>query len=597
MTCRFFDRRDLAFQLYQLHDLQSLCRWPRFAEHNRETFDATLDLATEIAVAHFEPHAAKQDEQEPTFDGERVTMIEEVAEALCHYYEAGFGAATQDYEIGGMQLPLVVSVAAKAIFSAANVSTGAYAMLSTGNANVIRNFGSDDQRRRFMAPLFEGRFSGTMALTEPQAGSSLSDIRTTATRGEDGVWRLKGQKIFISGGDHELAENIIHLVLCRTAGAPAGVRGLSLFIVPKYLVNADGEVGERNDVALAGLIHKMCYRGTTSTMLSFGEQQGAIGELVGEEGKGLLYMFQMMNEARIGVGVGAVALGYAGYRYALEYARERPQGRHAQDKDPTTPQLPIIEHTDVRRMLLAAKCFAEGGLSLSLYGAKLADTANYADNEAERTRAALLLDILTPVLKSWPSKYCLEANSLAIQVHGGYGYTREYPVERLYRDNRLNPIHEGTEGIQSLDLLGRKVRMHHGEAYRLVGEEMRRTLDDAAPVAALAPEADALTTALADLDHTTAELTSLTDMDALLQNASLYLDAFGHCVVGWLWLRQGLVAHAALSEASGDEAAFYQGKIAACRFFMRWELPKMHAQCALLRSHDSTCREMQADWF
>ena len=597
MTCRFFDRRDLSFQLYQLHELEALCRWPRFAEHNRETFDSVLDLATDIAVAHFEPHAAKQDEHEPTFDGERVEMIPEVAEALGHYYEAGFGAATQDYEIGGMQLPLLVSVAAKAIFSAANVSTGAYAMLSSGNANVIRNFGSQDQRERFMAPLLEGRFSGTMALTEPQAGSSLSDIRTTATRGDDGIWRLKGQKIFISGGDHELSENIVHLVLCRTAGAPAGVRGLSLFIVSKYLVDADGQIGARNDVALAGLIHKMGYRGTTSTMLSFGEKSGAIGELVGEEGKGLLYMFQMMNEARIGVGVGAVALGYAGYRYALEYARERPQGRHAQDKDPTTAQLPIIEHTDVRRMLLAAKCFAEGGLSLSLYGAKLADTSNYADSESERQRATLLLDLLTPVMKSWPSKYCLEANSLAIQVHGGYGYTREYPVERLYRDNRLNPIHEGTEGIQSLDLLGRKVRMHNGEAYRLMGEEIRRTLDQASPVAALAPEVAALTAALDELDQTTAELTAISDMDVLLQNASLYLDAFGHCVVAWLWLRQGLVADAALDKAVGDDVAFYQGKLSGCRFFMRWELPKMHAQCALLRSHDATCREMQADWF
>ena len=597
MTCRFFDRRDLSFQLYQLHELEALCRWPRFAEHNRETFDSVLDLATDIAVAHFEPHAAKQDEHEPTFDGERVEMIPEVAEALGHYYEAGFGAATQDYEIGGMQLPFLVSVAAKAIFSAANVSTGAYAMLSSGNANVIRNFGSQDQRERFMAPLLEGRFSGTMALTEPQAGSSLSDIRTTATRGDDGIWRLKGQKIFISGGDHELSENIVHLVLCRTAGAPAGVRGLSLFIVPKYLVDADGQLGARNDVALAGLIHKMGYRGTTSTMLSFGEKSGAIGELVGEEGKGLLYMFQMMNEARIGVGVGAVALGYAGYRYALEYARERPQGRHAQDKDPTTAQLPIIEHTDVRRMLLAAKCFAEGGLSLSLYGAKLADTSNYADSESERQRATLLLDLLTPVMKSWPSKYCLEANSLAIQVHGGYGYTREYPVERLYRDNRLNPIHEGTEGIQSLDLLGRKVRMHNGEAYRLMGEEIRRTLDQASPVAALAPEVAALTAALDELDQTTAELTAISDMDVLLQNASLYLDAFGHCVVAWLWLRQGLVADAALDKAVGDDVAFYQGKLSGCRFFMRWELPKMHAQCALLRSHDATCREMQADWF
>jgi len=441
---------------------------------------------------------------------------------------------------------------------------------------------------------------GTMALTEPQAGSSLSDIKTTALPQEDGSYRISGNKIFISAGDHELSENIVHLVLARIKDAPPGVKGISLFIVPKFLVNPDGELGERNDIALAGLIHKMGYRGTTSTMLNFGEKDGAVGYLVGEPHKGLSYMFHMMNEARIGVGVGAVVLGYSGYLNALEYAKDRPQGRPALNKDPETSQVKIIEHTDVKRMLLAAKSYSEGGMALVLYAARLVDEMKTATSEEEKERNLLLLEILTPIVKSWPSVYCLEANSLAIQVLGGYGYTREYPVERLYRDNRLNPIHEGTHGIQSLDLLGRKVTMKGGKAVFLLAKEITKTIEAGKDNETTKAFAVALEEALAKVSQTTQTLTAEAakgNVDLFLANSAVYLDVFGNLVVAWIWLQQAIAAAPNIEDDSPEEAAFYRGKLQACQYFFRWELPKIRHGCRLLSSFDETCLEMREEWF
>ncbi len=385
-----------------------------------------------------------------------------------------------DGEFGGAQLPVTVAEAGFAWFSAANVSTTGYLMLTIANANLLAKFGTPEQIDAFLRPMLAGRFSGTMALSETQAGSSLADILTRAEPQDDGTYRLFGSKMWISGAEHELTDNIVNLVLAKIPGGPPGTKGISLFIVPKYLVGDDGSVGERNDVVLAGLNHKMGQRGITNTVLNFGEgrftpggQPGAVGYLVGEPHRGLTYMFHMMNEARLGVGMGAVSLGYTGYLKSLEYARERPQGRPVTAKDPSAPQIPIIEHADVKRMLLAQKAYVEGGMALLLYCAKLVDLQHSAESDEERDATTLLLDILTPVGKSWPSQWCLEANSLAIQVHGGYGYTREYDVEQHYRDNRLNPIHEGTHGIQSLDLLGRKVTQRGGASLAALGDGHR----------------------------------------------------------------------------------------------------------------------------
>jgi len=602
MQSKLLNRRDLDFILYELLDVESLTKRPRFAEHSRETFDAALDTAAKIAEEKFAPHNRKADLNEPRFENGRVKMIPEVAEAVLAFREAGFMAASQDFELGGMQLPWTVAQACFAWFSAANISTAGYPFLTVANANLIRTFGSPAQKSKYLPSLLSGRFLGTMCLSEPQAGSSLSDIRTIAHPREDGSYRMVGNKMWISAGEHELSENIVHLVLARIQGAPAGVKGISLFIVPKYRVNDDGTLSGRNDVALAGLNHKMGFRGTTNCVLNFGEQGGAYAELVGEPNRGLACMFHMMNEARIGVGMGATMLGYTGYLHALAYARERPQGRLPGGKNAQQPQVKIIEHADVKRMLLAQKAYVEGALALCLYCSMLVDESRTTENHTVRCEAELLLDILTPIAKAWPSQYCLEANSLAIQVHGGYGYTREYPVEQFYRDNRLNPIHEGTNGIQALDLLGRKAGMNGGAAMQLLARQTSATVRDAFSCESeeLRRCGRLLNDALDRVAAVTRNLLGVVargEVDLGLANASVYLDMMGHTVIGWIWLRQGLVALKKLETAHGADRDFYQGKLQACAFFFRWELPKTAQWSDLLENLDPTCLDMQDEWF
>ena len=604
MQSKILSRRDLDFLLYEWLNVEALTQRARYADHSRETFNAALDTCERIATELFAPHNKKNDQQEPHFDGETVHIIPEVKTALQAFCEAGLMAAGQDYELDGMQLPCVVEKAGFGYFTGANVGTAAYPFLTIGNANTLLKCGTPEQIASFVKPMMEGRFFGTMCLSEPQAGSSLSDITTRAEPQADGSYRLKGNKMWISGGEHELSENIVHLVLAKIPGEDGklipGVKGISLFIVPKKLVNADGSLGERNDVVLAGLNHKMGYRGTTNCLLNFGEgkfkpggKAGAVGYLVGEPHKGLGYMFHMMNEARIGVGLGATMLGYTGYLHALEYARERPQGRHPLAKNPAERQIPIIEHTDVKRMLLAQKAYVEGGLALNLYCARLVDEERTVEDEEARRHATLLLDILTPIAKSWPSQWCLEANNLAIQVHGGYGYTREYNVEQFYRDNRLNPIHEGTHGIQGLDLLGRKVTMQGGAAFKALQGEIGKTIANAAAVAELSGYAAALENAWKRIAAVTQTLYAAGDLNKTLANASVYLEAFGHAVLAWIWLEQAL---AAVGKGGHDED-FYRGKRQACAYFFNWELPKILPQLDLLESIDTTTLEMQDAWF
>jgi alkylation response protein AidB-like acyl-CoA dehydrogenase len=603
MGSKLISRRDLEFLLYEWLDVGSLCDRARFADHSRETFDSALDTAERVATEVFLPHRHKSDVEEPRFDGERVHLIPEVKTSFDAFAAAGLLAAAADYDYGGMQLPLVVDKACFAYFLAANVGSSGYPLLTAANANLLLAHGSPAQIDAFVRPMLGGRFTGTMCLSEPQAGSSLSDIVTRAEPdGESPLgprYRVTGNKMWISCGEHEIVENIVHLVLARIPGGPPGVKGISLFIVPRRLVAADGSAGERNDVTLAGLNHKMGYRGTVNTLLNFGEgrfrpegRAGAIGYLVGEPHRGLACMFHMMNEARIGVGLGAVALGYAGYLESLEYARDRPQGRPVGSKDPATPQVRIVEHPDVRRMLLAQKAYVEGGLALNLYCARLVDEQHTATTEPARAEAGLLLEILTPIAKSWPSQWCLAANDLAIQVHGGYGYTRDYPVEQLYRDNRLNPIHEGTHGIQALDLLGRKVTMERGRALELLGREMARTLARARSTgdAQLATCAAALERAVGRVVETTRALYGAGDIELTLANATVYLEAFGHVVLAWIWLEQACAAH-------GRVGDFYDGKRQACRYFFHWELPRTGPQFDLLASLDDTTLAMRDDWF
>ena len=605
MQSKIIPRRDLDFFLYEWLNVESLLDRPRFADHTRETFTATLDTCEQIAVELFAPHNKKSDQQEPHFDGDTVHIIPEVKQALDTFCASGLMAAGQDFSMNGMQLPCVLEKAAFSYFTGANPSTFAYPFLTIGNANTLMKCGTPEQIELFAKPMLEGRFFGTMCLSEPHAGSSLSDIITRAEPQADGSYRITGNKMWISAGEHELSENIIHLILAKVPDDNgkliAGVKGISLFIVPKKMVNADGSLGERNDVVLAGLNHKMGYRGTTNCLLNFGEgkykpggKAGAIGYLVGTLHKGLANMFHMMNDARIGVGLGAVMLGYAGYLHSLDYARNRPQGRPLQAKDPATPQIPIIEHADVKRMLLAQKSYVEGGLALNLYCARLVDEERTGSDAEARKQAALLLEILTPIAKSWPSQWCLEANNLAIQVHGGYGYTREYNVEQFYRDNRLNAIHEGTHGIHGIDLLGRKVVMQDGAAMQALANEIQATISRAVAHPDLLDYAQSLSMTLRRLAMVTQHLYAAGDADITLANASLYLEAFGHTVIAWIWLEQALLS---VGKEGHIDANFYSGKLQACKYFYRWELPKVQTQLDLLGSLDTTTLDMQDAWF
>ena len=595
MTGTLLSRDDLAFLLYDWLKVETLTGRERYADHSRETFDAALDLCEQIATEHFAPHNKKADANEPRFENGRVVMIPEIGAALKRYAQAGLFASQADYDHGGMQLPAIVGSACFAFFKAANVGTAAYAMLTSAAANLLRTHGTPEQIARYVEPMLAGRFFGTMCLSEPQAGSSLADITTRAEPQGDGSYRLHGTKTWISGGEHELSETIVHMVLAKIPGGPTGVKGISLFVVPKHLVGDDGRVGERNDVVLAGLNHKMGYRGTTNALLNFGEgvhapggKPGAVGWLVGGEHQGLPAMFHMMNEARIGVGLGAVALGYSGYLKAVDYAKGRPQGRPLGARDPKSKQCAIIEHPDVRRMLLASKSYVEGALAFALYCARLVDEQRTGD-ETARHEAHALLDLLTPIAKSWPSQWCLAANDLAIQVHGGYGYTRDYDVEQLYRDNRLNPIHEGTHGIQALDLLGRKVTQNGGEGLELFRDRVGVTIAAARSDGTVETAGD-LAAAMSTLDETTRVLHGAGDAVTTLANASAYLEAFGHVAIAWIWLEQVLAL-------GPREDAFASGKRQACRYFFRWELPKATTQMAALRSLDRSALEMASEWF
>ena len=633
-------RATVDFYLNHWLDVTGLSARPRFADHSSDTFTQVLDTCEKIARDKFAPFNRLVDTEEPRVvsgpDGEKVILPQATQDAWDAYAASGMLSAAQDYDIGGMQLPYTLELAANAFFSKASVSINA-SLLSVGNANLLMKHGTPLQQQVFAHHEFSGRFSGTMCLSEPQAGSSLSDVATRAIPDEaphgaaDGVapwvqdplgprYRLKGNKMWISAGEHELTENIIHLVLAKIPGPDGktvpGTKGISLFIVPKHLVDVDARLtGERNDVALAGLNHKCGWRGTTNTLLNFGEgrykpggQPGAVGYRVGRPGEGLRCMFHMMNEARIGVGMAATMLGMAGYEASLDYARQRPQGRpilsgrpgsdgRSGGKDAAAPQVPIIQHADVKRMLLAQKAYAEGALALELYCARLVDELHTGDAAAAK-EAALLLEVLTPIAKSWPSEWCLEANSLAIQVLGGYGYTRDFPVEQYWRDNRLNMIHEGTHGIQGMDLLGRKVVMDGGAGLQLLAATIGKTIEHAGPVTGLSDHGTELAAALQRLQAATQAAWSTGNPEDALANATPYLQAFGHVVLAWMWLEVALAAQApARAGAAAPDAGFVQGKLQACRYFFAYELPKIDAWLAVVASRSAICRAMQEDWF
>jgi len=588
MSDVLLSERDMAFLLDDWLGLETHLA-AIGSDTDRETVSQYLDLSAKLAADRFLTHYKKSDHEEPRLENGRVRVLPEVGEALREFAELGLFSASFPAELGGMGLPYLVTSASYAWFAAANGASVGYAMLTGANARLIAAFGSEAQRDRFALPQIEGRWFGTMCLSEPQAGSSLGDIRTRAVPdGSDEFgdrYRLTGNKMWISGGDQDISENIVHLVLAKVPGEdgalPEGTEGISLFIVPKILPD-----GVHNDIAVAGLNHKMGNRGTSNCLLNFGEGEGATGWIVGKPGQGLAQMFMMMNEARVAVGLGAASLACRGYLLARDYAKERLQGRAPGVRDGTP--VAIVDHADIKRMLIAAKAYSEGSLALCLYAAKLVD-------EKANPESTALLDLLTPVVKTYPSEFGRLANDLAIQVHGGYGYTRDFDVEQLYRDNRLNPIHEGTTGIQAGDLLGRKILGRGAGGFDIFSKRAEEAASRAADNPDLAAYGSALADAIGNLEETIVSLKAL-DPARRLDNSALFLEAFGHVVLAWLWLEQALAASSMIA-ADEESRAFAAGKIAACRYYFEVELPKSQHLLALVGGGSTAAASLGAEIF
>ncbi len=583
-----FDDRDVDFLLYEVLSADQLLALPYFADHDRETFAHSIEAARRLARDVLYPTYRLLDLEPPRLEGGKIYAHPKLRELYAQMTGLGLVAAPRPGEVGGQQLPLTIFAWVTAYLMAGNAAAYGYLGLTQGAAHLLEAFGSEALQREYMAQMYEGKWSGTMALTEPQAGSSLSDVQTTATPTADGHYLIRGNKIFISAGDHDLTDNVVHMTLARIAGAPAGIKGVSLFCVPK--LRKEGGALVDNDVAVAGMIHKIGWRGLPSLALSYGERGDCRGFLVGEPHKGISYMFQMMNEARLMVGLNGVATASAAYHESLSYARARPQGRPLAAKDPATPQVSIIEHADVRRMLLRQKAIVEGGLALLLRASYYADLAHHAQDAAEQKRAQLLLDLLTPIAKSFPAERGFESNALAVQIHGGYGYSSEYTVESWLRDQKLNSIHEGTTGIQAMDLLGRRAVAGGGAALAALGGEVQKTCARAAAAGVPAPWCAAVGEAAKLVGALTMELAQrglAGDPSAMLAHATDYLDLFSTAVIAWQWLE--MAAAAQERKARGDaDAGFVEAKLAAAQYWIATELPRLPHLAALCRDNESS---------
>lgn len=598
MAERFISERNLKFLLYEVFDTPSLTRYPYYADHSRESFDMALETAMKIGKNLMKPKLTEMDKTPPEFVNGRVKVHPVVRSLMKECGEGGWIGAPFPFDLGGQQLPLMISGACRFILSAANYSASVYPFLTTGAAHLVLAFGSPEMVETYVPKMFSGEWQGTMALTEPQAGTSLADLTTTAEPTDQGYYKLRGQKIFISAGDHDGVDNVIHLMLARIKGAPAGVKGISLFIVPQKRIE-NGQLVP-NDVNTAGIYHKLGYRGAPITQLSMGENNDCRAYLVGEPHRGLMYMFQMMNEARIDVGLGAAAIASAAYYASLEYARERPQGRRVTSKDPTQPQIPIIQHADIRRMLLFQRAVVEGSMSLIFQCAWYADLGRVLSGE-EKEKNELLLDLLTPVAKSYPSEMGIPSVSAGVQILGGYGYCDEFPLEQFYRDARIHPIHEGTTGIQGITLLGRNVTMKNGKAIKLFLGEVQTTIKKAEEVPELKSYAQELKEALDKLTKVTLHLIGIAQSkgpDVFLADSTLYLEFFGIVSIAWQWLLQALSIQKALNQnPSRIEADFYQGKFYTFRYFFRYELPKIEGLAKRLMDADGLTVEMKDSCF
>lgn len=576
----------IRFLLQDVHRLSDLFSYPRFQHLNDEQCWMMIESARQLADRDMAPYFRVMDAQHAVFDGKGgVTTHPQLRTIIRNGAEQGWIGGAANEEHGGLQLPMMVFNSAHSIFNSANNGAVGYLELTAGSAALINSFGTREQQQMFVPRMYNGEWQGTMALTEPQAGSSLSDITTSAKPIGNDYYHIKGQKIFISGGQHQACDNFVHLTLARIEGAPAGTKGISLFIIPKYWPNEKGELVD-NDVFCAGDFQKMGQRAYVTTHLVFGDKGQCRGWLVGEANKGLSYMFQMMNEARISVGMGALSVAMAAYQASLQYAKERPQGRLLSEKDPLKPPTLIINHPDVKRMLLTQRAIIEGGLSLAMECNRQFDLAHAAEGE-EKQNAWLLLEILTPIIKAYGSEGANRAASLAIQVFGGYGFTMDFPAQQYYRDLKISTLYEGTTGIQSLDLLGRKVTMEKGKALHLLADRITDTIRSASGHAALQLQARQLTEELTRVQQVLQHLRKYAlegDVDRYAADATVFMEMMSYLVIGWQWLKQAVAAGEKLQQVNGGDlsAEYYESIVHTMKFFFRYEMPHAAACAATL---------------
>jgi len=599
VASKFYSERNLRFLLYEVFDVVSLTKLDSYKDHNKKMFDMVLDAAAKLAKKLLFPIFEEMDRNQPELVDGTVKVHPQVRKILKEFGEGGWITISKKIEHGGEQLPLMISDSCNYIFSAANYSAAVFPGLCTGVSHLIESFGNDELNQLYVPKMHSGEWQGTMALTEPQAGSSLADIETSAELTNEGYYLIKGQKIFISAGDHDAAGNIVHLMLAKIKGAPPGIKGISLFVVPKLRPDGEDKLVP-NDVITSGIYHKMGYRGAPIAQLSIGDQENCRGYLVGEAHRGVFYMFQMMNEARLNVGLAATAISSAAYYATLEYCKERKQGRKVGQKDPLQPQIPIIEHADIRRTLLFQRSINEGSHALLLQCCKYADLQNALEGE-EKEKYSLLLDLLTPVAKTYPSEMGIQAISQGLQCLGGSGFCDDYPLEQYYRDIRIHPIHEGTTVMHGMDILGRKVIMKNGRALELFIDEVAFTMSLAAEKSELEIPANQLKEALKLLKEVTDYLLGLAatkDPEWFLADSVLYLEQFGITAIAWQWLNQAIVAHKALDgSCSKKETDFYQGKLHTMRYYFAYELPKIKVLGERLKNSDGLTITMNSDYF
>ena len=594
---RYTNMDFLKFLLFEVHPIETLFNYDRYAHLDNEQAWMIIESAKLLADQEMFPYFKEMDQTPATYDGKGgVKTHPQIKKIIQLAAEQNWIGGAAKFEHGGMQLPEMIFNTAHHIFQAANNSTQGYLGLSTGSADLITSFGNAAQIATYVPPIYEGRWQGTMALTEPQAGSSLSDIVTSATETNQGYYKIKGQKIFISGGQHDGVDNFVHLTLARIEGAPAGIKGISLFIIPKYTPEEDGHL-RYNDVYCAGDFQKMGQKVYATTHLSFGDNDDCRGFLVGEPNKGLTYMFQMMNGARISVGQCAASVAMAAYQASLQYCLERPQGRTPGEKDPNKPPTLIIHHADVQRMLLTQKAIAEGSLSLAMECNKLYDLVHASAGEEKDTHL-LLLEILTPIVKTYPSEQGSRAASLAIQTLGGYGFTTDFPVQQLYRDVKIMSLYEGTTGIQSLDLLGRKVTINNGKALQLLLAAINETIDKAKLNVDLKPAADILSKELNDMKKVLLHLNQYAikgEIERYLSDATVFMEMSSYIVIAWQWLKMATIAKEKIDAADFkiNSNSFYEGKIHTMQFFFKYELPHA-AACAETLLNPNTLTNIQA---